>query len=86
MRTVINRGLMWSLWPSFLISAIASLLIFTLLDPREISIFGYDMADDRTPFYTVAFFILWLVTAASSTLTLYLAASGNRKLVEEEWE
>jgi len=77
---------MWSLWPSFLISAIASILIFTLLDPREISIFGHEMAEDQTAFYTIAFFILWLATAASSTLTLYLAATNNRKLVEEDWE
>lgn len=86
MRTVVNRGLMWSLWPSFLISAIASLLIFTLLDPREIAIFGHDVSEDRMAFYTVAFFILWLVTAASSWLTFYLASSSNKKLVDEDWE
>ncbi len=67
------RSLMWVLWPSFLTSAAASLVVFTLIDPEGLSVFGHEVEMRREAFYTLVFFALWTITAVSSTITLYLA-------------
>ncbi len=65
------RSLMWILWPSFLAAAAGSALIFALIDPLDVTIFGY-VPTGRMGFYTVAFFVLWVMAGFSSTLTAYL--------------
>ncbi|MFD4839270.1 hypothetical protein ACFWP0_17325 [Achromobacter sp. NPDC058515] len=73
------RSLMWILWPSFLAAAMASALIFALIDPLDVVVFGY-FPTGRMGFYTVSFFVLWLMAGVSSALTAYLMP----KAVEDE--
>lgn len=70
------RTLMGILWPSFLAAAVGSALIFALIDPLDVSIFGAVRAT-RPGFYTMAFFVLWVITALSSTLTVYLKSDSD---------
>ncbi|AUT47418.1 hypothetical protein [Achromobacter sp. AONIH1] len=65
------RSLMWILWPSFLAAAACSALIFALIDPLDVAIFGH-VPTGRTGFYTVSFFVLWVMAGLSSALTAYL--------------
>ena len=69
------RSLMWILWPSFLAAAACSALIFALIfaliDPMDVAIFGH-VPTGRTGFYTVSFFVLWVMAGLSSALTAYL--------------
>ncbi len=65
------RSLMWILWPSFLAAAAGSALIFALIDPLDIVVFG-QAPSGRMGFYTVSFFVLWLMAGLSSALTAYL--------------
>ncbi|APX75343.1 hypothetical protein QEP16_10295 [Achromobacter insolitus] len=65
------RSLMWILWPSFMAAAAGSALIFALIDPLDVAIFGH-VPTGRTGFYTVSFFVLWVMAGLSSTLTAYL--------------
>ena len=46
------RSLMWILWPSFLAAAACSALIFALIDPLDVAIFGH-VPTGRTGFYRV---------------------------------
>jgi len=73
------RALMWILWPSFMAAGIGSALIFALIDPLDVAIFGY-VPTGRMGFYTVSFFVLWVMAGMSSTLTAYLMP----KAAEEE--
>ncbi|WP_251864547.1 hypothetical protein [Achromobacter sp. Marseille-Q4962] len=65
------RSLMWILWPSFLAAAAGSALIFALIDPLDVTVFGHQPAG-RMGFYTVSFFVLWVMAGLSSALTAYL--------------
>ena len=71
-----RRVSMWVLWPAFLASAGAALVVFTLLVPRGLTIVGRPVEMSREAFYTMAFFLLWAIAAASSAITLYLAGGG----------
>lgn len=65
------RSLMWILWPSFLAAAVGSAIVFALIDPLDVAVFGY-VPTGRVGFYTVSFFLLWAMAGASSALTAYL--------------
>ena len=69
------RSLMWILWPSFLAAAAGSALVFALIDPLDVIVLGR-WQPGRIAFYTVSFFLLWLIAALSSALTAWLAPRG----------
>ena len=69
------RPLMWILWPSFLAAGVGSALIFALIDPLDVTIFG-SVQINRMGFYTVSFLVLWSIAAFSSVITAYLMPKG----------
>lgn len=63
--------LMWILWPSFLAAGLGSALIFALIDPLDVTIFG-TIQVNRMGFYTISFLVLWAMAVMSSAITAYL--------------
>jgi hypothetical protein len=75
------KRVMWILWPSFVIGAIAESAFFAAFDPLDLHFFGEPLAASRMTVYTIGFFVFWLVAAASSAFTCFLqrpAAEVNR--------
>jgi len=70
-----KQRLMWVLWPAFLMAGAAEVLLFAFIDPQDIHVHGAPLGWSREAIYTVAFFVLWGITSASSALTVFLAAS-----------
>lgn len=59
------------LWPSFLTAGLATILFFTAFDPQLIvAVSGYGEIS-RLGGYTIGFFLFWLLTAGSCSLTCY---------------
>jgi len=63
--------LMLIMWPSFLMAGVASAIVFALIDPLDVAIFGY-IRPEREILYAIGFFFFWLIAAMSSVLSLYL--------------
>jgi len=59
------------LWPSFLMAGMTSAIVFALVDPLDVYVFGHIQAD-RPVVYAVSFFLFWCAGALSSALTLRL--------------
>lgn len=70
------RSLMWILWPSFLVGAATSAMVFAFVDPLDVLFFGYLQAS-RELVYAVGFFMFWMMAAVSSALTLHMAPRGK---------
>lgn len=66
---------MWIAWPAFLVAAVLEMLVFAMVDPADLHWFGSPLEWSRQTVYTVAFFVFWGVTMASSALTTLLAMS-----------
>ena len=66
-----RRSLMLILWPSFLMAGVASAIVFALIDPLDVAIFGY-FRPERDVLYAAGFFFFWLIAGLSSILTLYM--------------
>jgi hypothetical protein len=69
------KRLMWVLWPSFLVAIAMDGVLFSTLDPLEISYGGEALFDNRMAAYTISFFVFWLFAAGSSALTCYLQST-----------
>lgn len=60
-------------WSSFLIAAIATMFFFAFVDPLALAdIMEPPLRISRMTGYALGFFCLWLMSAASATLTVYL--------------
>ena len=68
--------LIWILWPSFLVAAIANAVFFTVFDPQELVVLGEPVILTRTAVYSIGFFAFWAVTATASALTCFLQRSA----------
>lgn len=66
---------MWIAWPAFLVAAVLEMIVFALVDPSDLHWLGQPLDLSRQAIYTLAFFVFWGVTMASSALTTLLARS-----------
>jgi len=70
---------MWILWPSFLMAGVASAVVFALVDPLDVAIFGY-IRPEREILYASGFFFFWSIAALSSLLTTYMAPKDQHEM------
>ncbi len=79
---------MWIAWPAFLVAGVLEMVVFAMVDPEDLHrIGGGDLGLSRQAIYTIAFFVFWGMTMASSALTTLLAMSPfevNRCPVPEQ--
>lgn len=66
---------MWIAWPAFLVAAALEMIVFAFVDPSELHWAGHSLGFSREAVYTIAFFLFWGGTMASSALTTLLAMS-----------
>jgi hypothetical protein len=65
-------------WASFLIAAIGSMVMFAFVDPMTlVEITEPPLPVERMTGYAIGFFFLWILTAASAALTLYLLRTSH---------
>ncbi|NBV00186.1 MAG: hypothetical protein EBS31_01775 [Burkholderiaceae bacterium] len=72
----------WILWPSFMIAGLAEGLLFTLVHPEDLVFFGEPVTASAEAVYTLGFFVLWLLCALSSALTIYILPGSLSDLEE----
>lgn len=69
-----KRKAMVVLWPAFLVAGVGTVMLFSALDPVDLRFVGpFEL--EQLPGYTIGFFFLWALTAASSALTSFLERS-----------
>lgn len=66
------RRLIWILWPGFVVAIPAVGIVFTLVDPADLHLFGAPLEASRIAAYTLGFFFFWALGAACSALTCML--------------
>ena len=40
MSSNLAQRILWVLWPSFLVAAVAELIVFAVIDPHDLTVFG----------------------------------------------
>ena len=69
------QRLMWILWPGFLMAIPAVGIVFTLVDPADLHLFGQPLELSRTGAYSLGFLLFWALGSASAALTCLLQRS-----------
>lgn len=72
-----GKRLMVIAWPAFLVAAVLEMVVFALVDPGDLHWSGSPLALSREAVYTLAFFVFWGLTMASSALTTLLALPAS---------
>jgi hypothetical protein len=67
-----NQKLMWVAWPAFLSACVLELFVFAMVDPHDVHWFGQPLVLSRQGVYTVSFFLFWVISAVSNTVTALL--------------
>ncbi len=67
------------LWPSFLMSGLATVLFFTAFDPAELIFSNRNLEISRIGAYTIGFFLFWLLTASTCALACYFRRACDHK-------
>ena len=70
-----KQRLMWIAWPSFLTAAVLELVVFAFVDPQDLHWLHGTNEISRQAAYTAGFFLFWVATALSGTLTTLLSMS-----------
>jgi hypothetical protein len=66
------------LWPAFLFAGVLEMLVFALVDPADLHVFGGAVIDWSTQaIHTVAFLLFWGAMATSGAVTMLLAVEAE---------
>jgi len=65
----------WVLWPGFVVAIPAVGIVFTLLDPQDLHLFGEPLEVSRLGAYSLGFLFFWALGSACSFLTCMLQRS-----------
>jgi hypothetical protein len=65
------------LWPSFLVAGVAEGVFFTVVDPKQLYLFGEAVDYSLIATYSIGFFGFWLACAASSLATIFLQRTAD---------
>jgi hypothetical protein len=64
-------------WPAFLAAGLLEIAVFAFIDPHDMHWQDAPLPLSRQGIYTLAFFVFWGVTLASSALTALLDMSAD---------
>lgn len=87
-RPGLGRKAMYVLWPAFLMAGVTEALVFAVVDPGDLSWFGFEpMSLSRSAIYTISFLLFWLLHGLAGSLTLALATQPEppEKLHPRNW-
>ena len=69
------RCLMQVLWPAFVGAGVTVGLLFSLIDPLQISWVQLHLDESREDSYTLAFLVFWVLYTLACSMTWYLAST-----------
>jgi hypothetical protein len=65
-------------WSSFLVAAVGTMVLFAFVDPMTlVEVTEPPLPVERMTGYAIGFFFIWILTAASAALTLYLLRTSH---------
>ena len=70
---MLRERLMWIAWPAFMVAGALEMMVFAVLDPLSLTLFGQTVDWPREAIYTITFFIFWVMLMLSIGITLVLA-------------
>lgn len=77
------KHIIWILWPAFIAAGIAETAFFTVIDPKQLYLFGQTVELSAIATYSIGFLMFWLICAGSSLMTWFMLPQGIKKALEK---
>lgn len=77
------KHVIWVLWPAFIAAGIAETAFFTLIDPKQLYLFGQPVELPAMTTYSIGFLMFWLICAGSSLMTWFMMPQSIKNALEE---
>ena len=77
------KHVIWVLWPAFIAAGIAETAFFTLIDPKQLYLFGQPVELPAITTYSIGFLMFWLICAGSSLMTWFMMPQSIKSALEE---
>ena len=72
-----QRLMMVTLWPAFLVAIVAEGFFFSMFDPADVCVAGIPVEMSPMAVYTIGFLFFWGFSSLASLLTCYLVGVPN---------
>ncbi len=76
------KHIIWVLWPAFIAAGIAEVVFFTVIDPKQLYLFGQSVELAATATYSIGFLMFWLICAGSSLMTYLMLPQSVKDALE----
>jgi len=73
------KHVIWILWPAFIAAGIAEVAFFTLIDPKQLYLFGQTVDLPAMATYSIGFLLFWVICAGSSLMTYFMLPESLKK-------
>ncbi len=73
------RHIIWIFWPAFIAAGIAETIFFTMIDPRQLYLFGKVIEWSPVATYSAGFLLFWLVCIGSSLMTYFMMPAAIKE-------
>mgnify|MGYP000850456409 FL=1 len=77
------RHVIWVMWPAFIAAGIAETLFFTMIDPRQLYLFGELVEWSPMATYSTGFLLFWLICICSSLMTYFMMPQAAKDALIE---
>lgn len=75
------KHVIWVMWPAFIAAGIAEVIFFTMIDPRQLYLFGQQVEWSAIATYSTGFLLFWLVCIGSSLMTYFMMPHGVKQVL-----
>ena len=76
------KHIIWVLWPAFIAAGIAEVVFFTVIDPKQLYLFGRPVELAAMATYSIGFLMFWLICAGSSLMTYFMLPQDIKNALE----
>lgn len=76
------KHVIWILWPAFIAAGIAEVVFFTVIDPKQLYLFGESVELAALSTYSIGFFLFWALCAGSSLMTYFMLPQSIKAALE----
>ena len=76
------KHIIWILWPAFIAAGIAEIVFFTVIDPKQLFLFGQPVMLPAIATYSIGFLMFWLMCCGASLMSWFMLPQDIKAALE----
>lgn len=76
------KHVIWIFWPAFVAAGIAEIVFFTVIDPKQLFLFGQPVELQAMATYSIGFLLFWAICAGSTLMSWFMLPQHIKSALE----